>query len=139
MRAPSDHRDGGTQGPFNGPGSAVPAAGASIVRSRLFIKYVILFVTVVGLALVANGAFDIYFSYQEQKTSLVRIQREQAEAAAAKSDSSSARSKDRSAGPRNCPGRPERWSNVASTRCGSYGRCRPSPNSPRSTLRVTNS
>jgi hypothetical protein len=61
-----------------------PAVSASIVRSRLFIKYVILFVAVVGLALVANGAFAIYFSYQEQKTSLVRIQREQAEAAAGK-------------------------------------------------------
>jgi two-component system NtrC family sensor kinase len=54
------------------------------VRSRLFIKYVALFVAVVSLALVANGAFDVYFSYQEQKASLVRIQREQAEAAAGK-------------------------------------------------------
>jgi HAMP domain-containing protein len=54
------------------------------VRSRLFIKYVVLFVAVVSLALVANGVFDVYFSYQEQKASLVRIQREQAEAAAGK-------------------------------------------------------
>jgi two-component system, NtrC family, sensor kinase len=60
------------------------AAGTSIVRSRLFIKYVALFVAVVSLALVANGTFDVYFSYQEQKASLVRIQREQAEAAAGK-------------------------------------------------------
>ena len=65
-------------------GGIAPAAGASIVRSRLFIKYVALFVAVVSLALVANGVFDVYFSYQEQKTSLVRIQREQAEAAAGK-------------------------------------------------------
>ena len=62
----------------------LPAAGTSIVRSRLFIKYVLLFVAVVSLALIANGAFDVYFSYQEQKASLVRIQREQAEAAAGK-------------------------------------------------------
>ena len=61
-----------------------PASGASIVRSRLFIKYVTLFVGVVGLALAANGAFDVYFSYQEQKSALVRIQREQAESAAGK-------------------------------------------------------
>ena len=61
-----------------------PAAGASIVRSRLFIKYVVLFVAVVGLALIANAVFDVYFSYQEQKASLVRIQHEQAEAAAGK-------------------------------------------------------
>jgi signal transduction histidine kinase len=39
---------------------------------------------VVCVALIANGAFEIGFSYQEHKTSLVRIQREQAEAAAAK-------------------------------------------------------
>ena len=61
-----------------------PASGASIVRSRLFIKYVTLFVGVVGLALAANGAFDVYFSYQEQKSALVRIQSEQAESAAGK-------------------------------------------------------
>jgi GAF domain-containing protein/signal transduction histidine kinase len=71
-------------GPPSAPAGGAAAAGASIVRSRLFIKYVILFVAVVSLALVANGAFDIYFSYQEQKASLVRIQREQAEAAAGK-------------------------------------------------------
>ena len=65
-------------------GAIAPASGASILRSRLFIKYVVLFVAVVGLALAANGAFDVYFSYQEQKTSLVRIQHEQAEAAAGK-------------------------------------------------------
>ncbi len=85
MRAPSDHRDGGIPGPSNGAGSApTPAVGASIIRSRLFIKYVVLFVAVVSLALIANAVFDVYFSYQEQKASLVRIQREQAEAAAGK-------------------------------------------------------
>jgi two-component system, NtrC family, sensor kinase len=59
----------------------MPGRPGAIVRSRLFIKYVLLFVAVVSLALIANGAFDVYFSYQEQKASLVRIQREQAEAA----------------------------------------------------------
>jgi len=66
------------------PGKAGPAAGASIVRSRLFIKYVALLVAVVVLALVANGAFEIWFSYQEHKASLIGIQREQAEGAASK-------------------------------------------------------
>ena len=84
MRAPSDHRNDGNQAPSNGQAGPVLASGASIVRSRLFIKYVALFVAVVGLALVVNGAFDIYFSYKEQKTSLIRVQREQAEAAAGK-------------------------------------------------------
>src|ERR1700692_4685537 len=60
------------------------ATGASIVRSRLFIKYVALLITVVVLALVANGAFEVWFSYQEQKASLIKIQHEQADAAAGK-------------------------------------------------------
>src|SRR3954451_22265472 len=54
------------------------------VRGRLFRKYVGLFVAVVCLALFANGVFEIWFSYQEHKAALIRIQREQAEAAAAK-------------------------------------------------------
>jgi signal transduction histidine kinase len=54
------------------------------IGGALFRKYVALFVAVVCIALVTNGAFEIWFSYQEHKASLVRIQREQAEAAAAK-------------------------------------------------------
>jgi signal transduction histidine kinase/DNA-binding response OmpR family regulator len=53
-------------------------------RRRLFTKYVTLFVAVVCIALVSNGVFDVLFYYQEHKASLIRIQREQAEAAAAK-------------------------------------------------------
>ena len=67
-------------GPADRP-SPMPAAR---VRNRLFSKYVGLFAAVVTLALLANGIFDVWFYYQEHKTSLVRIQREQAEAAAAK-------------------------------------------------------
>jgi len=52
--------------------------------SRLFRKYVALFVAVVCVALLTNGLFEIWFSYQENKQALTRIQREQAEAAAAK-------------------------------------------------------
>jgi signal transduction histidine kinase len=54
------------------------------VRSRLFLKYVGLLIAVVTLALIANGIFDVWFSFQEQKASLLRIQREQAEATAGK-------------------------------------------------------
>ncbi|HYZ45584.1 MAG TPA: cache domain-containing protein, partial [Xanthobacteraceae bacterium] len=50
----------------------------------MFTKYVALFVAVVCLALLSNGVFDVFFYYQEHKTALIRIQREQAEAAAAK-------------------------------------------------------
>ncbi len=53
-------------------------------RGRLFRKYVLLFVTLVSGALLASGLIEIYFSYQENKTALVRVQREKAEAAAAK-------------------------------------------------------
>ena len=56
----------------------------SKVRSRLFIKYVALFVAVVSIALLTNGIFEVFFYYREHKASLVRIQREQAESAAAK-------------------------------------------------------
>src|SRR5512140_1403283 len=54
------------------------------IRSRLFTKYVALFVAVVGVALLSNGIFEVFFYYREHKTALIRIQHEQAEAAAAK-------------------------------------------------------
>ena len=66
------------------PGYAASLSGASIVRSRLFIKYVALLITVVVLALVGNGIFEVWFSYQEHKSALIDIQRQQAQAAADK-------------------------------------------------------
>jgi signal transduction histidine kinase len=54
------------------------------LRIGLFFKYVALVFAVVLVALITNGAFELWFSYQEYKSSLIRIQREQAEAAAAK-------------------------------------------------------
>jgi two-component system NtrC family sensor kinase len=41
-------------------------------------------VAVVILALIANGVFENLFSYQEHKASMIKIQREQAEAATGK-------------------------------------------------------
>src|SRR5271156_6851385 len=84
MKADTDQRPGPMGRMAGRLGKAGPAAGASIVRSRLFVKYVALFVAVVVLALVANGAFEIWFSYQEHKASLIGIQREQAQGAASK-------------------------------------------------------
>ncbi len=66
------------------PVPAIAAPRGRGVRGRLFRKYVGLFVAVVCVALFANGLFEIWFSYQEHKAALIRIQREQAEAAAAK-------------------------------------------------------
>ena len=60
------------------------SGAATHIGSRLFRKYVALFVAVVCVALLTNGLFEIWFSYQENKQALTRIQREQAEAAAAK-------------------------------------------------------
>jgi len=53
-------------------------------RSRLFLKYVGLFVAVVCVALVINGLLEVWGSYREHKSALIRIQHEQAEAAATK-------------------------------------------------------
>src|SRR3954463_10749320 len=61
----------------------VPASPTKI-RSRLFTKYVALFVAVVAVALLSNGIFEVFFYYREHKAALIRIQHEQAEAAAAK-------------------------------------------------------
>src|SRR5436309_13922839 len=61
-----------------------PAATAPKIRGKLFRKYVALFLSVVCIALLTSGLSEIWFSYQEHKASLIRIQREQAEAAATK-------------------------------------------------------
>ncbi len=51
-------------------------------RSPLFRKLVSLFLAVVTLALVANGAFTAMFAYEENRAALIRLQKEQADAAA---------------------------------------------------------
>jgi len=61
-----------------------PARLWARLRIGLFLKYVALVFAVVLVALITNGAFELWFSYQEYKSSLIRIQREQAEAAADK-------------------------------------------------------
>jgi signal transduction histidine kinase/CheY-like chemotaxis protein len=53
-------------------------------RGRLFRKYVVVFLFLVGGVLLISSAVELYFSYQETKAALVRIEREQAVAAAAR-------------------------------------------------------
>jgi signal transduction histidine kinase/CheY-like chemotaxis protein len=53
-------------------------------RGQLFRKYVSLFAAVVAVALIANGVIESWFSYQEQRALLARMQRQQAETAAAR-------------------------------------------------------
>ena len=49
------------------------ASSVTRTRSRLFTKYVALFVAVVGVALLSNGIFEVFFYYREHKASLIRI------------------------------------------------------------------
>jgi signal transduction histidine kinase len=85
MKADVDQKSAGLRPDLTDRSSvARSAVGASIVRSRLFIKYTVLFVAVVVLALLANGGFEVWFSYQEHKGSLISIQQQQALAAADK-------------------------------------------------------
>ena len=45
-------------------------------RRRLFRKYALLVIALVGTALLVNSGFDFWFSYRENKAALVRIQQE---------------------------------------------------------------
>jgi PAS domain S-box-containing protein len=51
-------------------------------RGRLLRKYALLFIALVGVALIVSSALDFWFSYQENKEALVRVQQEKADAAA---------------------------------------------------------
>ena len=62
-------------------GSLAPIAAP---RGRLFRKYLVSFVAIVSVALIAKGTIDGWFSFQEQKRLLIGIQHEQADSAAAK-------------------------------------------------------
>jgi len=66
------------------PGAGTGGAPMHARSGRLFRKYAAIFVGAVCLALVTNGALEMWFSYHEQRVLLVQIQREQAESAASK-------------------------------------------------------
>ncbi len=53
-------------------------------RGRLFGKYVVVLLILIGGVLVLSSLVNLYFSYQEVKTALVRVERETAMAAAAR-------------------------------------------------------
>src|SRR6478735_11945564 len=59
-------------------------SGWNQLSGPLFRKYVAFFLAVVCVLLLSNGLFEIWFSSQEYRTALIRIQHEQAEAAAGK-------------------------------------------------------
>jgi len=66
------------------PAGLAPASSWHQINGPLFRKYVALLLAVVCVVLLINALFEAGFAYQEHKVSLIRIQREQAEAAAAK-------------------------------------------------------
>jgi Signal transduction histidine kinase, nitrate/nitrite-specific len=82
------------------------------------------------VALITNGAFEVWFSYQEYKSSLIRIQREQAEAAAAKIGQFIREIEAQVGWTTQLPWSAGHWSSDVSTECGSYVRFRRSPSSP---------
>ncbi len=49
-----------------------------ILRGTLFRKYVVYFVTLVTVALIASGGIGVYFTYKESKAALLDLQREKA-------------------------------------------------------------
>jgi signal transduction histidine kinase len=51
-------------------------------RSHLFQKYVVIFVALVSGALLSSGLLELYFSFRENQTALVELQREKAVTAA---------------------------------------------------------
>ena len=53
-------------------------------RTRLFRKLILLFVALVGGALLTSGILELWFSYQESKRALAEVQQEKAIAAAAR-------------------------------------------------------
>lgn len=70
----------------SGVATSASQSPSNIVKGRLFRRYAVFFIGVVCVSLLANGVFGIWYSYREHEASLVRIQREQAVAAAAKID-----------------------------------------------------
>jgi len=66
------------------PAGLAPASSWRQINGPLFRKYVAILLAVVCVVLLINALLEAGFAYQEHKVSLIRIQREQAEAAAAK-------------------------------------------------------
>ena len=57
-------------------------------QGRLFRKYVVFFAVLVSGALLTSGLVQLYFSYQENQTTVVSVQRAKAVAAASNGASS---------------------------------------------------
>jgi signal transduction histidine kinase/CheY-like chemotaxis protein len=76
----TDSCPAGALGAQDAPGTQY--SPLSPIRARLFAKYLALLVGMVSVPLLLSGAFEIWSTYRDHRTSLMRLQREQAEAAA---------------------------------------------------------
>jgi len=63
---------------------APPTAAPDTHRGKLFRKYLLLIMTLVGMALLASGAISLVFSYRETTAALASLQREKAIGAASR-------------------------------------------------------
>ncbi len=70
------------------PAEPIPASGAAVPhighRGRLFRKYLLLILSLVTTVLLISSGVNLYFSYQENKAALARLQYEKAVAAASR-------------------------------------------------------
>jgi signal transduction histidine kinase len=67
-----------------GPAAEASRAPRDAHRGRLFRKYLLLIMTLVGLALLVSSGISLYFSYRETSAALASLQREKAIGAASR-------------------------------------------------------
>src|SRR6185503_17809561 len=66
------------------PGRRLPAMRSPVGHGRLFRKYVVVLVVLVGGVLMASALVELYFSYRETQRAIVRVERAKAVATAAR-------------------------------------------------------
>src|SRR4029453_16538144 len=87
-RSRREPEDRGPAGPLRAtqdpaPGRRVPAMTSRVPRRRLWRKYVVFLLVLVGGVLMVSSLVELFFSYQETKRSIVRVERARAAAVAA--------------------------------------------------------
>jgi signal transduction histidine kinase len=71
-------------GSANAQASAESAAVQRVHRGKLFLKYLLLIMMLVSLALLVSGGISVYFNYRETTAALASLEREKAIGAAAR-------------------------------------------------------